>query len=276
MLQSILQGITGVVGVYMALDDVVIVHHHSTVANALQVGAQSQGVSPLGILEHDELGAVGEGDLPFIEAGGIALVRDLGGGLLPRFLLQFDDCTALEHLLHALHDIHQACTASVHHTGLLQHRQQLRGFLQGLLGAIDHGLPDPGLGALSGQRLGALLVGHTGHGEDGALGGLHNRLIGSLDTGIHGLYQIGSRGFRLAGQALGKAAEQQRQDHTRVAPGTPEQCAGCGLGDLGNSGLAVHQLYLPLGSGDGHGHIGTGIAVRHRKYIECVYFLLMV
>ena len=48
VLQSILQGITGVVGVYMALDDVVIVHHHSTVANALQVGAQSQGISPLG------------------------------------------------------------------------------------------------------------------------------------------------------------------------------------------------------------------------------------
>ena len=119
-------------------------------------------------------------------------------------------------------------------------------------------------------------MGHTGHGENGTLGGLHNSLVRSLDTGVHGVHQIGGRGFSLAGQALGKAAEQQRQDNARVAAGTPEQRAGCGLGDLSYGGLGVHQLYFPLGSGNGHGHIGTGITIRHRKYIECVYFLLMV
>ena len=78
----------------------------------------------------------------------------------------------------------------------------------------------------------------------------------------------------MALEDLAHAAEQQGQNDAGVAPGTPEQAGGRQLGGLvhgGGIGLAelVHRRL------DGQGHIGAGVAVGHRKYVQVVDGLLL-
>ena len=91
---------------------------------------------------------------------------------------------------------------------------------------------------------------------------LHGGGEGGCVSGLHPL------------EPLGKAAKEQREDDAGVAPGTLKQSGGGDGGCLphgGGSGLAQC-----LGSGgDGHGHIGARVTVRHGEYIKIVDGLLL-
>ena len=90
--------------------------------------------------------------------------------------------------------------------------------------------------------------------------------VSGLDAGAQRVGQQRAVGLLLALPGLGEAAEQQREDDAGVAPGTLKQSGGGDGGCLphgGGSGLAQR-----LGSGgDGHGHIGARVTVRHGEYI---------
>ena len=95
------------------------------------------------------------------------------------------------------------------------------------------------------------------------------RAVGSGNALLHGLGQQGAVGGVVALEDLAHAAEQQGQNDAGVAPGAPEQAGGRQLGGLvhgGGLGLAelVHRRL------DGQGHIGAGVAVGHRKYVQVI------
>ncbi len=81
--------------------------------------------------------------------------------------------------------------------------------------------------------------GQAGDGEDGALGGLHHRLIGGGHAEVQGDGQIPAVDGLLVLDRLGKAAEQQGQDDAGVAPGAPQQGGGRCLGRLSHGGAAA-------------------------------------
>ena len=114
----------------------------------------------------------------------------------------------------------------------------------------------------------------TGNGQNGALGRLHNRLVGSVHAALQGLGPQNAVAGLHALQLLGDAPHQQGQDDTGVAPGAPEHGGSRGLGGLLQGGV----LHLPQVSGggvDGHGHIGAGIAVRHGENVQLIELLLV-
>ena len=120
-----------------------------------------------------------------------------------------------------------------------------------------------GIGGGSGKDGSNIFI--TGGGVN-AIGGLAAAGIGGGEGGgISGLHAL---------QSLGKAPEQQGEDDAGVASGTLKQSGGGDGGCLphrGGSGLAQR-----LGSGgDGHGHIGARVTVRHGEYIKIVDCLLL-
>ena len=112
------------------------------------------------------------------------------------------------HLIqHPLEDDEKALSAGVHHTGLLQHRVLIDGVGQGHLAGGD-GLFQHELGAVVfGGGLGCGGGGQAGDGENGALGGLHDRLVGGPDPLVEG----GGKGDTVGGvhllQTFGYAPE---------------------------------------------------------------------
>ena len=73
----------------------------------------------------------------------------------------------------------------------------------------------------------------AGDGEDRALGGLHDGLIGGLDAGGQRGGKIAAVGLLHALERLGKAAEQQREDDAGVAARTAQQRGGRDVGGFG-------------------------------------------
>ena len=137
------------------------------------------------------------------------------------------------------------------------------GSLQHVLGAVLL------LGGLGGS-----LGGQAGDGEDGALGRLHDGLVG----GGHALVEGGSQGHAVGGvvvlQGLGHAAEEQGEDDAGVATGAPQQGGGVGGGSLGHGGGGLF-LGLSGGGANGQGHVGAGVAVGHREDVELVDALFL-
>ena len=184
-------------GVHMALDDLIIVHHHYAVADGFQISPQPGGVM-LGVVpHHQELGAVGVVDVHFLHlasgvhhsgsllsGGGSGITGNTGHHALPG-----------KDLPHPLQDVHQSLPAGIHYTGLFQHRQLLRGLGQRLLGILDDQIPY--LQRLHGVGQGgpALFGSHSCHRQDGPLGGLHNGLVGGRHTDLQRFHQIGGAGF---------------------------------------------------------------------------------
>ena len=110
----------------MAVGNVVVLDDHDGVAVGLKEGAQT-GNAGIGILVQQELGAVAVLDVLDLHqvVGKNALARGLAGYLgLGGDLGTGDDLAAVEHLLHALKDQHDALAAGVHDAGLFQHGQQ--------------------------------------------------------------------------------------------------------------------------------------------------------
>ena len=261
-----------VIGVHMDLDDVVVVHADHAVPHALQVGPELHGVRTAGRLIHNELRAVAELNLP---AGLRQRGQGLGGGPGLLRLDRLNHLAGLEHALHPLENVNQALTARVHNPGLFQHRQLLRRMHQSLPGGgedlSEHNL---GIVCLPGA-LRSPLRGHPGHGENGAFGGLHHRLIGGVHPNGQRLGQILAAGLGLPLQALGKAPEQQGEDHARVAPGSPQEGRSRNLRRLFHRWI-LQKLQLPLARANGHGHISAGIPVGNREHVQLVHRLLPI
>ena len=242
------------------LEGLVILTNDQAVADAVQIGTQAvQGL--VGGLADDEHGVEGEGNVLVADGGEVRLLLGSIGHLRHGLTPQGAE--------HTLQNDEVALAAGVHYAGLFQHGVHLDGLRQGGVAGLD-GLVQYELGVvLLAGGLQRTLGGQAGDGEDRALGGLHHRAVGSGNALLHGLGQQGAVGGVMALEDLAHAAEQQGQNDAGVAPGTPEQAGGRQLGGLvhgGGLGLAelVHRRL------DGQGHIGAGVAVGHRKYVQVV------
>ena len=220
-----------------------------------------------GGLPDDEHRVEGEGDL----LGGQG--AEVGFFLLGLLLAQLGDRLALKLVQHALEDDEEALAARVHHPGLFQHRVLVYRVRQGGLPLLNGGGEDRlravvlpcGAGGPGGR--------HAGDGEDGALGGLHHRLVGGGHAEVQGDGQVPAVHGLPVLDRLGKAPEQQGQNNARVPPGPPQQSGGGGLGGLPH-GVVGFLLHLPRGGGDGQAHIGARVAVRDGEHVQVVDLLL--
>ena len=255
----------------MAVGHILVLDDHHGIAVGFQESAQTGHAGVL-IFVQQELGAVAVLDVLHFHqvvgknalAGGVAghlgLGGHLGGG---------NDLAAVEHLLHALEHHHDALTARVHHAGLFQHGQLVGGVLQsGLTGG--HHLGPQALLVHVGAG-GGLLGGQPGDGEDGALGGLHDRLVGGLHAHLQRRGQVGGGGGGLALQRLGKAAEQKAGDNAGVAAGAPQHGGGGGLAGLAHGAVVRQGLQLTAGGAHRHAHVGAGIAIGDREHVQLVH-----
>ena len=127
-----------------------------------------------------------------------------------------------------------------------------------------------------GTSLGSSLGRYPGDGEDGALGRLHHRLIGSLNALGERARQIKAVGGFLPLHILGEAAEQQRSNDAGIAPSPPQQRSSGNLRDLAG-GDVIPSLGKLLGRiAQGQRHVGAGVAVGHGEHVEIVDCLLML
>ena len=112
--------------------------------------------------------------------------------------------------------------------------------------------------------------------ENGTLGRLHDSLICRLHADFERIGDILTRCCLLPCQTLGKAAEQERENHTGVAACAAEHCAGSFFCHFTDGGIIGQNAQFPAGSAHGHGHIGTGIAVRNGVDVQFVNLLAVL
>ncbi len=190
------------------------------------------------------------------------LLGPLGHGLAP------------ELVQHPLEDDQEALAAGVHHAGLFQHGVLVDGVGQGDVALLDGLVQDELDGAVLPGGLGRPAGRQAGDGEDGALGGLHDGLVGGGHAVVQGDGEVGAVGGVLVLQGLGKAPEEQGEDDPGVAPGPPQQGVGVGLGHRAHPGEGLF-LQLGGGGGDGHAHVGAGVPVGDREDVKLVDLLLL-
>ena len=255
------------VGVDVGLDDLVVLHQHQAVAHAVQEGAQVIGVLVV-VTGADELGAVAEGDLTGLEGGEVSLFLLDGSGLAA---LGHGDAPQL--VQHTLQDDNKAHAACVHHACLLQDGVHVGGLSQGLLSLEDGGLQHVLKGGVFLGCTACPVACHAGDGEDGALCGLHDCLVGGDDACVQTVGQVDAVYGILVLQGLGEAAEDEGEDDAGVAPGTPEHGRGIHGNGLTHGG-GVLLLELSGCGADGQAHVGAGVAVGHGEDVELVDLLL--
>ena len=269
VVDGLVQCLAGVVGVDMDLDDLLVVHQHQAVAQGVQEGPEGLHIHVVLPLD-DELGAVGEGDVVGVEVGEVGGVLGLtlgsGGG--------DGQILALQSQSHGLQSQQPALAAGIDHAGLLQDGVHVGGGGQSDLRLGDGGVMDEldvvvlpgGLGGLGGSQ--------TGDGENGALGGLHDGLVGGVHAALERLSPHNAVGLGLALQGVGDAPHQQGQDDAGVASCAPQHGGGSGLGGLLQGGV-LHLAQVCGGGVDGHGHVGAGVAIGHGEHVQVVELLLV-
>ena len=260
IVNGLVKGFAGVVGVDVNLDDLIVVHQHQAVTQAAEEFPQLLRVVFV-LPGDDELSAVGEGDVLGVKVGEGGL---LGNGF--DTAVGSDDFLAPGGAEHSLQHHYPALTAGIYYTGLFQNRVLINGVSKGDFGFLESCLVD-GFEVLiltgNGHCLGRC---QSGDGQNGAFGRLHNCLISGIHTFLQRLRPKSAIADFSALQLPGNAPQQQGQNHAGVASCAPEH-SGCGNGRrLLQGGI----LCLPQVCGcgvDGHRHIGTGVAVRHREYV---------
>ena len=276
-LERRLDGVAWFVGMYMTLDNLLVIYNNDTVADRLQICAQRQRVCIWLLFIDDKLGAVAEVNIFFVKFGSDALsALLLWSGLC--FLLGGNDLSALDDRQHTLPDLNKALAACIDDACLFEYRQHLWGLRQRVLSCRKDFLPhlDSGDFLLLLCYLLCMFACQAGNGQDGTFGRFHNRFIGSGYAQSQRICQVLGIGSLLALQSLGKSAEQQRQDNARVSSCASEQCGGCLFGHLLHCRLILEQLQLTFGSVDGHRHVGAGVTVRYREYVERVHLLTAI
>ncbi len=267
------QSLARVVGVDMDLDDLLIVYHHHTVADGFEIGAQQKRIAVVPFITcNDELGAVCKGDVRLKGTGGADAFTRCGrfGRGVP-----LDDGAAPEHVLHGAQNDAEPLPARIHHTGLFQHRQQIGCPGEGGFCFVADDGPhrfDRRILGRGGNRFFGRL---PGDGEDSPLGGLHNGLIRGFHPHTERRREIGATCLALTLESLGKAAEQQGENHPGIAPGAPEKGRGGGIGGFADGGI-LQAGQFPGGGGQGHRHIGTRVPIGDRENIQLVDRLLFL
>ena len=271
VLDRLAQHHTGVGGVYMAVGNIVVLDHDNGIAVGFQEGAQTLHAG-IFVLVQQELGAVAVLDVLDLHqvVGKHALAGSLAGNLgLGGNLGTGNDALAVKHLLHTLKNDHNALTARVHDARLFQHGQQVGGIVQGSLTGGEGVFPH--FGDVHPGAFGGALGSQPADGQDGTLGGFHNRLVGSLHTHFECGGKVGGIGGGLVLQGFGEAAEQQAGDNAGVAACAAQHSGGSGLTGF-RHGAGVGQVFqLGTGGADGHAHIGAGVAVGNREYVQFIH-----
>ena len=272
VLDGLAQNLTGVGGVNVQVDDIVILNADHAVAVGFCKGAHLGGAGTL-VLVDKELGAVAVGNVLHLHqvVGEHALTGIFSGQLclVGGSLAAGNHVLAVEHLAHALKDDHDALTACVHNAGLLQHGQQVGGILQCLLTGSQHHVPQGGhIGGIAG---GSFLGSNACNGQNGALGGLHHGLVSALNTLLQGSHDIGNVSLFFSLQSLGKAAEQQTGDNAGVAARTAQHGRSSSLGSFAHGAAVVQSFQLTHGSAHGHAHVGAGVAIGHGENVQLVH-----
>ena len=175
---------------------------------------------------------------------------------------------------HTLQNDQETLAAGIHHPRLFQHGVLVDGVVQGSGALFNGGLEDRFQVSVLPGGSGGPGGGHAGDGEDGALGRLHHRLIGGGHAKVQGHGQVGPVHGGLVPHRLGKAAEQQGQDDAGIAPGSPQQRGGGGVGRLAHP-IILLFLHVLCGGPDGQGHVGARVSVRDGEHIQVVDGLLL-
>ena len=118
----------------------------------------------------------------------------------------------------ALQELDQSLAAAVHDARLLENGQHVRGLRQDLL-AVLQDLGDKGIEIFDAavRQLPGLVGNALGDGQDGALLGLHDRLVGRLDRAAEGIRDHGDGDLVFIAGDLAEAAQQLGQDDARIA-----------------------------------------------------------
>ena len=219
-----------------------------------------------------ELRAVGELDF----AQGVVVVLKADGAVLLHGGGGVGDFLAPHHGGIAGVDQQQAPSAGVHHAGLLEGGQHVGGALEDGLAAPQHnGHQRVVIVGILLHLLEGILGNHPGHGEDGALLGLHHGLVGLIRAGLEGVGELDGGDLLHAGKGLGKAAQQLGGNHAGIAPGALERALGQGVCRLVRAQI-FPAAHLAGGALHGQGHVSAGIAVGHREHVQRVHRLAVL
>ena len=268
--QTLLERLVRLVGVNVYLDDIIILDNNQRIADFVQDRAQTSNIACLVLAGCDELGAVGEGDVLVVDRSEVC-----GGlGRLCRNSTFLVD--AAQRVQHALEDGDKAEAAGVNHACLFKHRILMNGFLKCGVALLDDRCQNL---LCSERRLGLtqldrVLCRNARYGQDGALSGLHNRLVGGVYALAQCKRECAAVGLVGLAQLFRHAAEQQRQDNTRVAARAAQQ-RGSGRVRRFGEGRLGELFHLSHCGTHRHGHIRAGIAVRYREYVQFVCLFLL-
>ena len=267
ILLGLAQRVARNVRMYVDLERLVVLADDETVADAAEIFAQRVERGDILALAHDEDRVEGEGDILGVKNAEIGLFVYRAGILA-------DDVVAAQAFEHPAQNEAEAHAARVDDAGLFENRILVDGVVQRGVRRVEAVL----------QHILDLVVFHgqiargvcreAGDGQDRALGGLHDRLI----RGLHARSECGGKilavGLELALERLGKAAEQQGQDHARVASCAAQERRGRLVSGLGECN-AVRLAQLCAGGRERHAHIRAGVSVRDGEDVQLVDLLLV-
>ena len=264
-----LNGLARIVGVHMHLDKLKVAHADHAVADAAQARAELVDV----VLGHafvhvlnDEFRTVLERQL--LER--VVIVLKLERRRIAHACGRLLDLFAVVRRAPALEDRQQALSAGVDHARLLERREHVRRLFQNGLAAADHLVEHLGHGTrLFGHIALCVLSNHADDGEDGALLGLHDRLVRGVRAGA----QAPGKRLRVDGvaalDAAGEAAQDLGEDDAGVAARALERAARSQAGQLGRAGDVLRRNLLHRGF-HRQGHVGARVAVRHGEHVQRV------
>ena len=244
------------------LKGLVILADDERVADRIKILAQRLN----GFAEHladNEDRVEGEGDVLKRQRAEIRLVLCTFRGKLGHFL-------AAQRGEHAAQNHQKALAAGIDNAGFLQHGIHVdRFFERGF--TLSDGLLQNVLDAVVFLACFHRAVGgKAGDGQDRALRGLHDRVVGGRDALLHG----GGKSAAVSGfEPLGDAAEKEREDDPGVAARTAQQGA-CGHGRDLIDAYRVDLFELLRCGLYGETHVRARVAVRNGENIEVVDDLL--
>ena len=274
VLQCLLDRKSGVIGMYVHLDHVVVRYHHDGIADGFQIGLKIHLLFNIkGLVQHDDkFGAVAEFDLHLR----LRLQASLHASFGRRRLRLLGEIQGVRRNLsgksvkRAVKHFHQALSAGIHHACLLQDRKHLRCLAEHIF-RVGNDLAEELLHILL-ARVGKLsrLQGRAlRNGEDRSFLRLHDRLVRRLHRLLARVGQDRHREHVIVADPLGKASEQLGKDNAGVSPRPAQGAGGNRLGKRLHIRFR-HGGHLFRSRHDGKRHIRSRISVRYRKYVQFI------
>ena len=266
---------TGVGGVDVDAHRLTAADDDSGICDLVEAGAKLIDLEILPV--DDELGAISElvalmGVQEFgVDGDGSGLGRVDYAAHAAQAQVNRRSGLAQDMLQRAADNCHYAQAAGVDHAGLFEHGQLLgsegQGFDGALVGHLPQGDDVPFAGVVGNNRRVRRAPDHRQHRP---FTGLADGVVGRVGGGAKGGHGVGGVDFHGAGYAVGKTAQQLRQDDAAVAAGSPEGAGGDGFGHFaGRSGVGVLVHLLDAGA-QREQHVGAGVAVGDGEDVEGV------